>query len=318
MGQFPLKSTGKFCYGFSGYQGKGTITMSAFYAIILGIVQGITEFLPVSSFGHIVVLEKYLGISRSSGVLFEAMLHLGTLFAICSVFQKDIRRVILEFLGILADLLGNLNLYFHNRKTGDSLRYARIISSSYRKFALLVFISVIPTAALGYTCRRLVVKGTISPMISGIGFLITGILLLVTDMGKAGGTKAAREVSYDHAMWLGIFQGISVFPGFSRSGLTICMALLLGFSRTYAVKFSYIMSIPAVIGAFFLEIGEFTSPSMNVGLGVDFVLGMLSAAVVGYFCARTLLRLVHKTKFRYFAYYCFLAGGLSLACNYLV
>lgn len=291
--------------------------MSAFYAIILGIIQGITEFLPVSSFGHLAVIEKYLGISRSSGVLFETMLHVGTLFAIYGVFQKDIKRVSVEFLGILADLVGNLNLYIHNRKTGDNLHYARIITSSYRKFAVMVFVSMLPTAALGYTCRRLVVKSVISPMLSGIGILITGILLLVTDMGKAGGTKSAREVTYDQAMWLGICQGISVFPGFSRSGLTICMALLLGFSRPYAVKFSYIMSIPAVIGAFFMEVGEFTSPSMSLALGIDYVLGMLAAAVTGYFCARFLLRLVHKQKFRYFAYYCFLAGGLALACNYL-
>lgn len=292
--------------------------MSAFYAIILGIIQGITEFLPVSSFGHITVMEKFWGISRSSGVLFEAMLHLGTLFAIYTAFQKDIRRVCIEFLGILADLAGNLNLYIHNKRTGDQLHYTKVINSSYRKFAVLILISMIPTAALGYTCRRLVVKSAVFPLLSGIGMLITGILLLVTDMGKAGGTKAAREISYDHAMWLGICQGISVFPGFSRSGLTICMALLLGFTRTYAVKFSYIMSIPAVLGAFIMELGEVTSPSMSVGLGFSFVLGMLSAAVTGFFCVRFLLRMVHKMKFRYFAYYCFLAGVIALACDHLV
>ncbi len=292
--------------------------MSAFFAIILGIVQGITEFLPVSSFGHGAALEKLWGISRSSGVLFEAMLHLGTLLAVYMAFRKDIRRLCLEFLGIMADLIGNLNLYIHNRKTGEQLHYTRIITSSYRKFAVLIMISLIPTAAIGYTCRRLVVRSALTPLIPGIGMLITGIILLVTDMGKAGGTKSAREVSFDHAMWLGICQGISVFPGFSRSGLTISMALLLGFSRTYAVKFSYIMSIPAVAGAFFMELGEFTSPSMSPELGFDFVLGMLAAAVTGYFCARFLLRLVHKMKFRYFAYYCFLAGIIVLAGDYVL
>lgn len=291
--------------------------MSAMYAILMGILQGITEFLPVSSFGHISTIENIMGITGSTGVLFEVMLHMGTLFAVFTVFQKDIRKILEELLGMFADLIGNLNLCIHNRRTGDNLHYAKIITGSYRKFAALILVSCIPTMAVGYTCRRLVVRSAVNPLVCGIGFLITGILLLVTDMGKAGGATAARDASYDQAMWLGICQGISVFPGFSRSGLTICIAMLFGFSRTFAVKFSYIMSIPAVIGAIFLELGEFTSPKMTAWLGIDFVLGMLSAAVTGYFVARTMLRLVHKAKFRYFSYYCFLAGGLVLAVHYL-
>lgn len=290
--------------------------MTAMNAILLGILQGITEFLPVSSFGHISTIENAMGISVNTGVLFEVMLHVGTLFALFTVFRKDIRNVFAELLGMLADLIGNANLYIYNRRTGDNLHYARIITGSYRKFAALLVVSAIPSMALGYVCRRLVAKSAVNPMISGIGFLITGILLLVTDMGKAGGATAAKDASYDQAMWLGICQGISVFPGFSRSGLTICIALLFGYSRTFAVKFSYLMSIPAVLGALILEIGEFASPNMTVWLGIDFVLGMLAAAVTGYFAARTMLRLVHKIKFRYFSYYCFFIGGLVLLTHY--
>lgn len=288
------------------------------YAILMGILQGLTEFLPVSSFGHIHSLKEFLGITEGTGILFECMLHAGTLFAVCSVFHKDVRRIFEELLGIMADLIGNLNLYIHNRRTGDNLHYARIVTGSYRRFAVLILTSLIPTVTIGYVCRRLVVKSTANPLFCGAGFLITGILLLVTDIGKAGGTISSGEMSYDHAMWLGICQGISVFPGLSRSGLTICIALLFGFSRSYAVKYSYIMSIPAILGAFILELGEFTSPQMSLGLGADFVLGMLAAAMTGYFCGRTLLRMVHKAKFRYFAFYCFLAGGLVLAGNYLI
>lgn len=291
--------------------------MSAMYAILMGMLQGIIEFLPISSLGHITALEKFFGITSSTGILFEVMLHAGTLFAVCSIFHKDLRKICEELLGIFADLIGNLNLYIHNRRTGDHLHYARIVTDSYRKFAVLVLISMIPTMTIGYTCRRLVVKSVMNPLVCGAGLLITGILLLVTDIGKAGGTTAAKDISYDQAMWLGICQGICVFPGFSRCALTICVALLFGFSRTFAVKFSYIMSIPAIIGAIFIELGQFTSPKMTVGLGADFILGMLAAAMTGYFCGRFLLRLIHKAKFRYFAYYCFLAGGIVLVCNYL-
>lgn len=292
--------------------------MTVIYAILFGMIQGIAEFFPVSSFGHLSALEKIFGISRTAGVLFESMLHVGTIFAVFLVFQRDIRRLTEEYVGMAGDLLGNLNLYIHNRKTGEDLKYARIISNSYRKFAVLVLISTIPTTLLGYVCRRLIVMAAVSPMLPGIGILITGIVLLVTDIGGAGGNRSAREAAYANAMWIGICQGLSVFPGLSRCGLTICAALLCGFSKTFAVKYSYIISIPAVIGAFLAEIGEFASPSMSLGLGAEYVVGMLVAALTSYLFARTLLRILTQMKFRIFAYYCFAAGILILACNYLL
>lgn len=291
--------------------------MSALYAILLGIIQGITEFLPVSSFGHISVIQNMLHIPHSSGVLFEAMLHLGTLTAVFMAFRKDVIHLSKELLGMLMDIIGNINLYFYNRRTGKQLRYARIIHSSYRQLAVALLVSMIPTAAIGYTARRLVVKSAVSPLMSGIGLLLTGILLLVVDFSKTGGTKTPKDINYSHSMWIGICQGLSVFPGLSRSGLTICAALLCGFSSTFAVRYSYLLSVPAVFGAVFLELGEFTSPSMSIGLGFIFVLGMITAGIVGHFTIRFLLKLVHKKKLRYFAYYCFLAGTLTLILNYL-
>lgn len=292
--------------------------MAVLYAVLLGIVQGITEFLPVSSFGHVCIVQKLLGMQRGPGGLLEVMLHVGTLYAVITVFHKEFRRVTEETLGMAGDLLGNLHLYFHNRKTGDALRYAKIVNSNYRKFSALLLVSMIPTVLLGYTARRLVVKSAVSPMIPGIGLLITGVVLLVTDMSRCGGKKGIRGTGYDSAMWIGICQGLSVFPGLSRSGLTICAALLCGFSRTFALKYSYILSIPAVIGAMILEIGSFTASGMTVGRGFTCLLAAVTAGLVGRVVIRFLLKLVHKKKFRYFAYYCFLAGVLTLMENYVL
>lgn len=294
----------------------GYKSMSVLYAILLGIIQGITEFLPVSSLGHVIMVQGILNIQRGPGVLFEVMLHVGTLAAVFSVFRKDIVQITQELLGMLMDTIGNANLYIHNKRTGDNLYYARIVHGGYRKFAMLVLVSMIPTAALGYTARRLVVKAVTWKALPGIGFLLTGILLLVIDLSNSGGKKTYREAGYDSAMWIGICQGLSIFPGISRSGLTMSAALLCGFSRTFAVKFSYIMSIPAVIGAMILELGDFTAPNMTAGIGFTFVLGMLAAGITGYFVIRFLLKLVHKKKFRYFAYYCFAAGVLALYTSY--
>lgn len=290
--------------------------MTVLYAVLLGIIQGITEFLPVSSFGHLCIAQKLLGMQRGPGGLLEVMLHVGTLYAVITVFRRDLRKVARETIGMAADLMGNIHLYVHNRRTGDDLRYARIVNSTYRKLATLLLVSMIPTAILGYTARRLVVKSAASPMIPGIGLLITGVVLLVTDASRSGGKKTLRGVGYDSAMWIGICQGISVFPGLSRSGLTMCAALLCGFSRTFAVKYSYMLSVPAIIGAMILEAGNFTASGMTVGRGFICILGAVTAGITGRAVIRFLLKIVHRRKFRFFAYYCFLAGALTLIENY--
>ena len=290
--------------------------MIVLYIILLAIVQGITEFLPVSSFGHLCFLQNILGMDHGPGVLLEVMLHLGTLAAVFMTFQKDIRRLFVESIEMFMDLIGNASLYIHNRRTGDHLRYTKIICNVYRKFAVLLMLSMVPTMFIGYTARRLVAMSVSSKLIPGVGILITGIILLVIDLSQVGGTKAAKDASFSNAMWIGICQGLSVFPGFSRSGMTISAGLMSGFSRTFAVKYSYILSVPAIIGAMIMELSQFGSADMTVGLGFSYVFGMIIAAVVGSLTIRACLKLVHHGKFRYFAYYCFIAGILVLVSNY--
>ena len=130
---------------------------------------------------------------RGPGLLLETMLHFGTLAAVILTFPKDIIRICLETVDMLCDMIGNVSLYIHNHKTGDRLRYAKIISSTYKKFALLVWVSMIPTALLGYTARRLAALASHSKLIPRTGILITGILLLVVDFSRLGGHKAARD-----------------------------------------------------------------------------------------------------------------------------
>ena len=290
--------------------------MIVLYLILLAVIQAVTEFLPVSSLGHLGVMEHFLGIEQDTGLLIESMLHLGTAAAIIFLYRNELKRLLLEAVGMLMDAIGNLNLYIHNRRTGNRLKYARIVTGSYRKFAALLLVSMIPTALLGISSRRLAVVAGASPICQGIGFLISGIILLVTDLNNSGGEKGPREASWDSAMWIGICQGLSVFPGFSRSGMTISAGLMSGFSRTFAVKYSYILSIPAIIGALIMELGQFGSADMTVGLGFSYVFGMIIAAVVGSLAIRACLRLVHNGKFRFFAYYCFIAGIIALVANF--
>lgn len=290
--------------------------MTVLYVILLAIIQGITEFLPVSSFGHLCIVENLLGMEHGSGVLLEVMLHVGTLAAVFMTFQKDIRHIFLDALDMFFDLIGNVNLYIHNKRKGTDLHYARIINTTYRRFTVLVLVSTIPTVLLGYTARRLVVLAAGSRLVPGAGILITGIILLVIDLGRAGGKKTARDAGYSSAMWIGICQGLSVFPGLSRSGMTISAGLMSGFSHSFAVKYSYIMSIPAVIGAMIMELGQFGSNEMTLGLGFTYVFGMILSGLVGCLTIWTLLRIVHKGRFRIFAFYCFIIGFISLVLNF--
>ena len=187
--------------------------MSVIHAIILGIIQGITEFLPVSSFGHLCGVQDLLGGTRGSGVLFEVMLHLGTMIALILVFLKDIKKIGIELIGMILDLIGNANIFLYNRRTGKELTYAKIISGTYRKLTALIMVSTIPTVLIGYQCKRLVVRSASSHMFSGIGILLTGVILLVVDYSNVNGSKGTKETSFGDAMWMGICQGLSGVSG---------------------------------------------------------------------------------------------------------
>lgn len=285
--------------------------MSVINAVLMGLIQGLTEFLPVSSSGHLAIFKILFGVNTDTGILFDVMLHVGTLGAVFAAFSKDIRKLIIETLKIIMDLAENFQLYLSNRKDGKSRSYRKIVNNNYRKFVMLILVSTIPTGILGYTARGLVEMAGTVLLFPGIGLLITGILLLVVDFVNFG-SKVPKDTTYANAMWIGICQGLASFPGISRSGMTICASLLCGLSRKFAVKYSFLMSVPAIIGAAVLELGEFGGESMTVGLGFTYLLGAAVAGVVGYFCIKTMLVLIRKKKFRYFSYYCFLAGAIAI------
>ena len=291
--------------------------MTVLYILLLALLQGLTEFLPVSSFGILCMAEKFFGMERSTGLLCETMVHLGTAASIIFIFRKDLKRIGAEFIGMLLDLIGNLNLYIHNKRTGSDLNYARIVHGTYRKFTALLVVSMIPSFLLGYAARRLAVLSSESGIVNGIGFLIGGIVLLVTDLNNSGGEKGPRDTAYHCAMWMGICQGIAVFPGLSRMGMTVCAALLGGCSRKFAVRFSVIMSFPMLIGAFVSQAGQFASAQMTPGLGVTYAAAMILAGLTGCLSVRFMINLVQNKKLRVFAFLSFAAGILALASNFM-
>lgn len=292
--------------------------MSVLEAVLLGILQGLTEFLPVSSSGHLAICERLLGLDSGDVLLFEVLLHFGTIGAVCLAFRKDIGRMVLELLRLMNDIWFNLSTFFCNRRGRKEMRYRKLIDNNYRKLAVMTLVSVLPTALIGYGMRNAVSLAFATLLFPGLGFFVTGILLLVVDCVE-NGKKIPREIPTWNALVIGTCQGFSVFPGISRLGTSMTASLLCGFNRKSAVKFSFLMSIPAVFGALVFEIrGAVGNPAVDSSYVLGGLIGMIAAAAVGCFCIRRMLILVQKKRLRYFAYYCFLIGIAAIAGHFLL
>lgn len=291
--------------------------MTLLQSIVMGLIQGLTEFLPVSSSGHLAIFKILFGVETDTGILFDILLHVGTLIAVFVVYYKDIARLIIEFIRIVADGLFNLKVLVFRILKKEEGAYRRIIVNSYRKFVLLIIVATIPTGIIGYLGADLVSICSEFLIIPGICLLITAVLLFVSDR-IPDGTKRPKQVTFTNAFVIGICQGLATMPGISRSGTTITACVISGFDRKFAVKYSFILSIPAILGALVLQLKDIGTVTFAAGELRNYLIGMIVAAVVGYICMKTLLVIVKKKKFTYFGFYCVAAGIVAIAGSFLV
>lgn len=258
--------------------------MTFFDAIFLGAVQGLTEFLPVSSSGHLVVLQALLGF-REPQLAFDVMVHLGTLLAVVTFFRRYL-------IGMIA-----------------SIFVPRMRRSMEWNLLKMVVIGTIPTVFIGFVFKDPLEELFGSPAAVGFFWLMTGLLLFLADRWLWNGKDLSRGTLQD-GLAVGFFQGLAIIPGVSRSGATISMGVFRQFSGANAARFSFILSVPAVLGATILEarkIASVTSQELLVYLS-----GMVAAAVVGYFAIGLLIRLLKARRLAIFSYYCFAAGAITL------
>lgn len=291
--------------------------MTLLQSVLMGIIQGVTEFLPVSSSGHLAIFKILFDVNTDTGILFDVLLHVGTLIAVCVVYYKDIIRLIVEFVHILIDLVLNLKTFFIRIIRKEDVTYRRIINNSYRKFVLLIIVATIPTGIIGSIGSDLVEACSEFLIVPGVCLLITAVLLFISDR-IPDGTKKPKQVTATNAFVIGICQGIATMPGISRSGTTIAACVISGFDRKFAVKYSFILSIPAILGALVLQLKDLGDITLAAGELRNYLVGMIVAAVVGYVCIKTLLVVVKKKKFKYFGFYCIAAGILAIVGHFLV
>ena len=273
---------------------KGAANPFMFVVLLVG-VQGVAEFLPISSSGHLSIAQNLLNIDTAVPEFFDVLLHLGTLGAVFVAYWQDIKDMIAEFFRGIGDLA--------HRSTPKPLPPAR-------RLILLIILGTLPLFAV--LPIRKAVQGLGDNMVFvGAALIVTGFLLFLCDRVRKG-HKTERSATWLDALLVGVGQAVATLPGVSRSGMTITAGCFVGYERRFAVRFSFLLSIPAVLGANILSIKDAVQAGI-VGAEVPmYLVGVAVAAVTGYLCIRLLKYIADKGRFGAFAYYCWAVGILTL------
>ena len=274
--------------------------MTFLSSFLLGLVQGIAEFLPISSSGHLAIAQNLLGMSDAGTVpeFFDVLLHLGTLVAVFVAYWADIKDMVLEFFRGAGDLI--------HHSTPNPVPPAR-------RLILLIILGTLPLFVV-LPVKDAVQSLSNSMVFIGAALIVTGVLLFVSDRVKKG-RKNERTATWLDVLIVGIGQAIATMPGISRSGMTITTGCFVGFERKFAVRFSFLLSIPAVLGANILSLADAAKTGINWAEVPVYLVGVVTAAVVGYLCIRLLRFIAERGKFGAFAYYCWAVGVLTLVLN---
>ena len=281
--------------------------MTYLMSILMGLIQGVAEFLPISSSGHLALFQAFFGMENveEQHMFFTVLLHFGTLISVCIVYWRDIVEMIREF------FLGIAALF--------SKRPDRGAPPPARRLVMLIILGTLPLFVMVF------LKGAIEALfVSSIPvscmLLLTGFILFFSDR-LARGRKTAKNATVTDALLVGCAQAVAIIPGISRSGATISAGMMRGFDRNFAVRFSFLLSLPAIVGANILELKDAVTAAdfstVVVPLLPVYLVGVLAAAVVGYFAIRLVKSLADKGKFGKFAYYCWGAGAVSLIAGIL-
>lgn len=275
--------------------------MSLTWAAILGAVQGLTEFLPVSSSGHLVILQGLVGL-KMPGVTFEIAVHLGTLLAVLIALWRDVRSLLV---GLWRPSPG--------RRRGGR-------QGSERQLLAALLVALVPTGVIGLAGKDFFVRLFDSPRAAALALLLTGLILVATPALSRGHTGLFR-VKGRQALAVGSAQGLAIVPGLSRSGLTIAAGLACGLEPDAAARFSFLLSIPAILGAAGVDALDALKGGPSLAptnlLPGPLLVGALTATLVGAVSVRWMLDLVRRGRLRPFAYYCWAVGLLTLVFTYL-
>lgn len=273
--------------------------MTFLEAILLGILQGLTEFLPVSSSGHLVLAQRFLGLKEPL-VFFDVMLHVGTLAAVLVVYRDAIRQLVVGGLSAL----GDSQFWRHPSAT--------LNTAPELKFIYLILLGCIPTGIIAVMFKTQLESFFEEVRLVSVMLILTGAILQLPRLRRKKANSSADSVGKLktwHAPLIGIAQGFAITPGISRSGTTISLALFLGIPAKTAAEYSFLLSIPAILGAVVLKVQDVEGTAIPLYIVGG---GMLASFIVGYIALRFLLVVLNRGKFSLFSYYCIALGAVSL------
>jgi len=273
-------------------------TLTYLQALVLGIVQGLGEFLPISSSGHLAVIQYFFGIEGESVLLFAVMLHLGTLISVFIIYWHDIVKLVKELIAVIKDIF-----------TGKGLR---INHNPVRRLGFMIIVATIPTALIGLLFNDIFAGLYLSLMAVGIGFLVTGTILFIAEkMGK--NEKKVWGMKFRHAVFIGIMQGIAICPGVSRSGSTLFGGLMSGLDRNFALRFAFLISIPSILGSVILEFPPAISAGLPEGIWGPVIVGTVVSAISGFIAIKAMLKIVAGKRLTVFSWYTWVLGAAVLS-----
>ena len=277
--------------------------MTYLEAVILGLVQGLAEFLPISSSGHLALLQQWFGIEEDKVLLFAVLLHVGTLISVFIVYWKDIWELIVELCLTIKDIC-----------TGKGLR---LDERPVRKLGVMIIVATIPTGLIGILFNDFFDSLYTSVLPIGIGLIITGLLLTLAErMGTS--KRGIKQMNYRNAVFIGIVQGIAICPGISRSGSTLFGSLVCNLNREFAVKYVFLISIPSILGSAVFEAPAALEAGLDMTLLGPVIVGMIVAAVSGLVAIKTMIKVVSNKKLNYFSYYVWLLGAAVIIYSFIV
>lgn len=269
--------------------------MTVLQAIILGLVQGLAEFLPISSSGHLAILQYFFGIEGESVLVFTVLMHLGTLISVCIVYAKDIWALIKELCATIKDIC-----------TGKG---PQINKNETRRLGFMIIVATIPTAIIGILFEDFFDSLYASLVAIGLGLIFTGTIMFLSEKFGSG-RHNVMQMKWRTAIFVGIMQGIAICPGVSRSGSTLVGGLTGGLKREFAVKFAFLISIPTILGSIILELPKLFGEEMGSGLVLPCIAGVVVAAASGLVAIKAMIALVSKKKLIYFSIYTWVLGAL--------
>lgn len=276
--------------------------MTLIESIILGLVQGLSEFLPISSSGHLAISQHFFGIEGESVLAFAVLLHLGTLISLVAVYYRVIWELIIELFATVKDLVTGKGLQINKNET--------------RKLGVMIVVATIPTGLMGVFFNDFFAGLYNSVPAIGFCLIITGCFLWLAErMGQK--EKNVREMKITDALFVGLCQGIAIVPGISRSGATIVGSLFSGLNRQLAVRFAFLISLPAILGAVILEAPAAFSEGLDRQMLLIVAAGVATAAISGYIAIKTMIRVVSNKKLYIFSFYTWIAGGLVLLYTFM-